>query len=862
MMLHFELIVAVLAISMVLQLSLVDAKISQTHSALEYSIEHSMLDSSDLKALETLPAAKASALNKLAPDHFDSGLLFGNLNLQSSEFIFNQSNDNLAVHFGLGSTIWLLAANKSPSNQVYLSQNSGLTYKRYNQFHDYSLESEISQIFVNPIKKDFVIFSDENDKTLFISKNNGRTLKAVRIPFQPSKFHFGQRLNTILAVDQANQQLWLSINMGKSWKMLADNLIQYSETVSSNFDESEERIFFMQQAGSDVRLIEFNLKEFRKDLFNEDVELKKHIIKQGISSFKVSGDKMFIMSKDSKGSMSLSFSENNGQLVEITFPLDHKIVDYQIALVTDAEVYVVVVYEANGSRRSDLFLSKNGDLVKFKLSLKNIVNNCQGKEFEPENPRSVVVDLNMNRCIEMRSLSKDGVIYVANALNSNEMVETFIKRSEYSEWTPIEYEIAAKDLSLNLNEAFFQVHEQPSGSFGPNLPDLMVSRVNQRLNNKNAIKELGVYVSQDEGRDWTKILDEDYIYSITYNEEYMMSVITAVLASKPTNKVLYSYDYGGNWNEYFFSDRFVKANSIFRDPREHSTAFYLACTYAKNIDSIIKIDFHAQELSDDYFDAEILKEEPIPVVDDVRTTKLKALSSMKTEYASTTKKPLADEQASATEDAFGPIVFNLHEPESISETSFKLFYSVHTHSSIRVNNYMLRVFSFNDQESHNISDFKIMDSAEPARVSSEKLIKTNDEIIQVMDLIPNTVYATLFYVNVTQNDENYLKLLDKQVLIRTHQLSVDGINLILLCLMIFPTIAILAVLWMFLMHKKQAKSFISMRFDWFFEKTKAYRAICPTQEPEILEQIKRPIVRSEDRQFLIDRNDDCDSYLV
>lgn len=563
------------------------------------SLDTSLLDNSTLFNIHDL--------NARTEDKFTSNLLSDKLDIATSELNFNnQTYDDLVIQFGRRSVVWSLVKfdnNNESDNLVFTSENHGKSFRPYTKFAEFKLDSiEIDDMFVSTQNREFLIFSDTSNKALFISSSNGEYLSHYRISFQPYEFYFTRDSDIFLAFDKENSQLWLTTNMGRTWKLICEHLTKFSEAVPVD-SQSIQHIYFL-EADSNAKqsLVRFDLDGFREDFINENVAEHKHTIASDINDFAVIGDLVFLMKQSEEHGLELSMSRNNSDFKTAGFELQDnsvQILDFQVTLVTDSEIFVVATYKLNNQIKNELFRSEiNSDSFMFKSSLTNIVNKCQVSR--KLNQIQLPNELNNNRCIEMRSLKKD--VYLANAMNKMGKVETFLKKSGHLNWTPIEFDtLENEDLALNLNQNFFQMHLQPEGSFGggENLPDAIFATVNQNE----------VYMSYDDGIDWSPV---EFGNNNTYEYSISDKVIIAVAANKPVNKFLYSLDFGYNWNEYFFSSKLVFVSEIVRDPSEDSSVFYLACTHAGNKQALLRVDFLPQQLGNFQNENEYDAPKPIP----------------------------------------------------------------------------------------------------------------------------------------------------------------------------------------------------------------------------------------------------------
>jgi hypothetical protein len=256
-----------------------------------------------------------------------------------------------------------------------------------------------------------------------------------------------------------------------------------------------------------------------------------------------------------------------------------------------------------------------------------------------------------------------------------------------------------------------------------------------------------VYASEDPGTDWYKILDENYVYS-SLNDDQIENVIIAAKINEPINSIIYSQDSGNNWNEYKFSKNYVYANRLLV---RHGRVL-LFCTRA-NKKSMTLFTFELKPSND--------------------------LNSIHYEHD-----------------------FDLNGLFEIKYENKILNYSIDLPSDLRLNNYLIKIVSYSNLNDKN--DFEILDLDESTtssqqiyddnkEIKTEKIIKTFENHLDLVDLKSNDEYQFYFYANLTSFNTNETKhiLLDKKLVIRklTHSIQENYF----LIVFIFITICFLPI---------------------------------------------------------------------
>lgn len=567
-------------------LVLVQLNIINSQLVTKYSVQYSTLKPSIVDELIKSPVSDATKLNAdylSKTDSFKSSLMYDSLKPRVGGTIQFEPDwyKNLTIQFGYESTAWFIRDyNQLNKGRVAVKKDS-------TKIHDMSSLNAVRSVIIHPYHKEFVIFTaHEQENKLFISPDNARTIKTVRIEFDPDLFYFTNELNKILAVDRSGRQLWLTIDSGFSWKQISSNVVKIS-TSSVSIDD----IYFMERNDTKTHLIRFDLKQ-----------LNTQVVERNILDFVAVNGRIYTLIQTNKG-LTLMTSTNNEdfQMVKLK-EVSGKIIDFDVSAIKENEAFIIVKSELNSQVTSDLYHSL--DFINFEKSLQNIVYNC------PERNELKYVMKIGRECAQIKSLSPSSSAYVANSMNGNKL-ESFIKMSLKDEWESVDFWLPSdKGLSLELSDYLLGIYKQPKYS-GSNLLDLIISRTNRPVSNGNSLTE--VYVSRDEGYEWEKIkgLNSNYLYSISMHNK--IPVIIAVEANKPTNKILYSYDRGYEWNEFYFSNRLVIVDKIINIP-ESQASFYLPIqAYVLNepVKSIIRIDFKKS------FDLkEEDEKEPTPIIDE------------------------------------------------------------------------------------------------------------------------------------------------------------------------------------------------------------------------------------------------------
>ena len=328
----------------------------------------------------------------------------------------------------------------------------------------------------------------------------------------------------------------------------------------------------------------------------------------------------------------------------------------------------------------------------------------------------------------------------------------------------------------------------------------------------------GIYLSQDKGHEWSKILDENYFFTSTKDTD-LNSVIVAVKKNELTNVIIYSQDAGSSWNEYKFSKSLTFVNKLLIEPGEASSHVFLFCTKANKKSKVVfTFDFKLDE------------------------------SNSQKKYENN-----SDEQFEMTD------LFDIETPNKIEKTSFNVDFFLDFPYDLHLNSFNVEIISYSKTSLSKEINFEVtyLKTSEPlddreVETKYHKLIQTTETSIEVNNLVPDTEYHCYFYANLTSSktNETRLLLLEKKLIVKTQksrQLRLD-ISLNKLIIYFILLIGILFSLLTILVLKRKQ---IANRK----KQVSNYKQMS-NEDDEQVDKINVSIFLVDDQQFLIDK-DDC-----
>ncbi|RDD42760.1 Sortilin-related receptor [Trichoplax sp. H2] len=157
-----------------------------------------------------------------------------NTNVQNTVALKNDSN-NVAFIFYVGmktNTILILTLSRSSglvtNSYFYRSTNNGAQFVKSNFFNG----KVVSSWTLNGLDRQKVIFRDaRNPRTIYTTSDAGKTISTVNLPFTASRLSYSRVASIsgyVAGYDFTKKALYVSSNMGATWKSVATNVTRYS----------------------------------------------------------------------------------------------------------------------------------------------------------------------------------------------------------------------------------------------------------------------------------------------------------------------------------------------------------------------------------------------------------------------------------------------------------------------------------------------------------------------------------------------------------------------------------------------------------------------------------------------------------
>ena len=349
--------------------------------------------------------------------------------------------------------------------------------------------------------------------------------------------------------------------------------------------------------------------------------------------------------------------------------------------------------------------------------------------------------------------------------------------------------------------------------------------------------EIGIFLSTEKDTEWYEIRKENHLIGITSSAEIPMNILVAVEKNKLTNKLMYSFNNGYNWMDYYFSNSLVVVNELIVDQRTHSAAFYLISKKLNNENTIFKVDFLAHKKALPSYT--ILKSARDKICNYTETSTQQVILQNKT--ASVRRRKFED-----------PITYEFDFDDLIyySNNSLELNYSLVLDSMFKLNYLEVEIFSVESDNKQKLIDRDERDLKN--LLKREQKIFTNQTSFIVYNLFPGIEYHFYFYANLTRGDQSKMLKLNKNLAflkyVSEEREAESTISLLHVAIIVLPvTIFLIVSIYVWLSNRKDFEKFFNKLLEKMRLKMNDSRA----------DEIKNYI--SEDKKLLIEKSSTAES---
>ncbi|KAK4886327.1 hypothetical protein RN001_002598 [Aquatica leii] len=505
----------------------------------------------------------------------------------------NDTHKQLMVHWvGEGSSVIICLARDptpilphhklSPSN-IYISYDYGDNYE--NKTRLFKLNngnfSSVEKFYNHPKFNSHFVFTDTNNKVIFVTKNHGKNITRINVNFIPNDVSFHEyRPDTFVVLQKStsNSQLWITEDFGNSWRLIE----QYVNSFFWVHDDKTSGQILVIQRGEVNGL---NEVIYSNNLFKAQ---QVHVFASHVKDIYTKGDYIFFTKKSSKDNYDLFVSYKLGEKLKCIFDSELDRRAYHIADVTGNRALIAV---SHTDTLSHLYVSENlggkDEKVHFTLSLEAILcffpNSTWQDSWLHHVSEEAFADLyKVEGMVGIYIASQVIVKLVGHNLGPQHLI-SLITFDHGGSWRPLEPPVhddegqliscsLGNNCSLHLSQRFSQLYPDTrsisilsSGS----APGIIIAT---GVIGKSLKGHFGVYISTDAGFTWRQVLKDLYFFNMGDHG----GVMTAVKYYKnlgETRHILYSTDEGEKWSQIAFHDEDLRLYGLMTEPGENTTVF-------------------------------------------------------------------------------------------------------------------------------------------------------------------------------------------------------------------------------------------------------------------------------------------------
>ncbi|XP_028406957.1 sortilin-related receptor-like [Dendronephthya gigantea] len=499
-----------------------------------------------------------------------------------SLYEFNDSHYMLYVGwsgFNVSDTVVVLSRDINPkadsTSYLYISNNYGKTYNNMSHLLKFTKDgvkkyAVIEKFYNSPLKPKWYIFADTTNNLLFVSKDDCKTLKEVKLGFKPSDITFhNSRTGGLIAYDSSTEKIHYSSNFGSSWLVRKEKIRSYFWGMA---DLDSDEVIYMELKN------DYGTSDILRGHWNHD--LTSDMIMRNVTDFEISDIYMFA-TKKSKNGLDLYVAYHYHDFRKAEFPNTLRTEDFLIADTSEKQVFVAVNHNSNTSH---LYISDMTG-VKYTLSLERILF------YSPDRQKDHWLRRYMTESfVDLYPVASMRGVYLASQLSYGKVgtraIYTVISHDKGRFWrklsVPVRHANGSQvncsswdQCSLHLAQHYAQRHPRyyaPSIMSKPSAPGLILSSGNI---GKSLTYASNLYVSNDAGRSWLEVLEDRWWFNFGDHG----GVIVAVRQWSATRELLYSTDEGLTWKRYNFTDQHVHVYGLLTEPGENTTIFTIFGSY-------------------------------------------------------------------------------------------------------------------------------------------------------------------------------------------------------------------------------------------------------------------------------------------
>ncbi|XP_033104072.1 sortilin-like [Anneissia japonica] len=448
---------------------------------------------------------------------------------------------------------YILAHSASDQYSLWLSTDFGRTWTRIKNFvHSFRWGEKTQNDFNIYFAVDRNMMADENAFDLVLKRGRVSAEKKYLDDkdLQTNVFTFGVQDKFLFASVKSDEySLWLSTDFGRTWTRIKNfvHSFRWGEKTQNDFNIyfAVDRNMMADENAFDLVLKRGRVSQEKKYL--DDKDLQTNVFTFGVQ------DKFLFASvkSDESGSRKLMVSTDDGnswnkaQLPDIKQDMFYSVLDS-----TEGMIFVHVD-KAGNNGYGEIYTS-DADGIVFSISLERHLYPNGGD----------VTDF-------YRVESIRGV-YLASQILEDQTVRTKITFNRGAEWGNVKIQ-SGNHCEGNDENCYLQIHNKFSQTQGVNTPM-------GPLSNPNAVGLIlvhghpglelhstlpDVYITEDGGYSWRKVLDGPHFYAIT---NYGALLVAIPQSDASTNVIKYSVDAGQCWYNFVFHSEPIAVTGLLPEP--------------------------------------------------------------------------------------------------------------------------------------------------------------------------------------------------------------------------------------------------------------------------------------------------------
>ncbi|CAM9975339.1 unnamed protein product [Lampetra fluviatilis] len=443
-------------------------------------------------------------------------------------------------------------------SKLYISTDYGKTYKDITGEIGNGMIRNDHSIISHPLNPQRVVLLTEKLGHVILyflvtSNDGGLNFEVKPIPFAPmTKFSFHPINPDVLVCISLNASLFITKDFGITWRLIHSHVITYKW--------AEDGSLYLTSTGGDGPQCKYNKQWLRlqKSINYGDTFL---VMASGIQEFGVAGHFMYASVLYQNARLALHISIDGGKNWNIA----------QLAPSNVSRIYAVLWYDEDM-----LFMHVDDPEVKTYGSI--YTSDKQGIIFSKSLDRHFFTTFLFNT--DFTPVASMKGVYITTRIAEDNRVQSRITFNRGGQWQPIlkpkNVECKA-DVSVSESDCALQIHGKYTILQDNSVPQLLLSEQNAigliiahgNVGASLNATERDVYLSEDGGYTWSRVLQGPHYYSILDSGGLIVAVPFSY--SHTPGVIHFSTDAGQTWHEFLFSPEKLMVKGLVSEPGAKST---------------------------------------------------------------------------------------------------------------------------------------------------------------------------------------------------------------------------------------------------------------------------------------------------